>query len=408
MKDEKRTIILMGIGMGTTDTLTKEALSQLEACDCIIGARRMLSGLSHMGKPVYPAYQADDVKRIIADHQEYQKIVIACSGDIGFYSGAKELREALAVIGEVKMIPGISSVVYLAARLGVSWEDAKLISVHGRKQHYIHVIARNKKTFLLFGGSGCGDEFCRKIKDYRMDEVKFWIGTSLSYEEERIICKTGAEIKPEDLQGLTVLYVENDRPLTDTYGSIADGCFIRGKVPMTKEEVRTISISKLGLTQESVLYDVGAGTGSVAVQAASYIEGLTVYAVDKNPEAIHLIRQNQRKFYADQVIPVQGTAPAVFGELEPPTHVFIGGSSGNLKTILRCVREKNPQVCVVLNAISLETLNDVLEAQREGLLDDIEIVQITAAKSKTVAGYHMMNGENPIYIISERKQGDET
>lgn len=170
---------------------------------------------------------------------------------------------------------------------------------------------------------------------------------------------------------------------------------------MTKEEIRTISLAKLELCEHAMLYDVGAGTGSVAVEAAGRSDTIRVYAVEQKEEGIRLIEENKRKFRADWVTPVFGKAPEALEQLEPPTHVFIGGSSGNLKEILACVKQKNPDVRIVLNAISLETLREVLEAQECGLLRNPEIVQVSVSRARTLGAYHMMTGLNPVYIISE-------
>ena len=116
---------------------------------------------------------------------------------------------------------------------------------------------------------------------------------------------------------------------------------------MTKEEVRTICIAKLDLEKDAVLYDVGAGTGSVAVEAACQDGSIRVYAIEKNPEGIELIRKNVQKLRTDNVQIVEGTAPEALRKLEAPTHVFIGGSSGNLREILLAVKEKNPDVQIL-------------------------------------------------------------
>lgn len=399
-KKKMRQIRLIGIGMGTEGTLTIEAEEAIRESDCLIGAKRMLQCVSLEGKAAYTAYLPGAVREIIEAHPEHRNIGVLYSGDIGFYSGARQLYKSLQELGDVRGIPGISSAAYLAARLGVSWEDARLVSIHGRRNPYIHILARHKRCFLLFGGNGQEEEFCRKLREYGLTGLKIWIGSFLSYEEERIVYRRGEDLKPEDLSGLAVLYIENPSPISLCKGQIRDEEFIRGKVPMTKEEVRAVSIAKLGLSGDSVFYDIGAGTGAIAVTAASLYETARVYAIEKNTEAVFLIRQNQKKFCVDQLETVEGTAPGILKGLEPPTHVFIGGSSGNLEDILRCVRQKNPDVRVVLNAITLETLREILAAQEKGLLKDVEISQVTVARSRQIADYHMMTGQNPVYIIS--------
>lgn len=416
MCEEKRKVYFVGIGMGRESLLTGEAKECVETCDVLIGAARMLElfvDLEHadsesdnqkkygVDKPYLAEYRPEKIKEFLEQHREYRKCAVVFSGDTGFYSGAKKLAEILEGSEvEIQFLPGISSVVYLAARLGMNWEDAKIVSIHGRRQNFIHAIAHHRKTFLLLGRAD-GEEICRKLAWYQMQDVRVYIGKRLSYEDEEIISKSGYDVCPEDFEGLTAVMIENPHPSESVCLHLPDDAFIRGKVPMTKEEVRTVSLAKLKLTRDAVLYDVGAGTGSVSVEAALQSEDIRVYAIEKNPEGVELIHQNKQKFCTDQVEVVEGTAPQAMEGLEAPTHVFLGGSSGNMKEILREVRKKNPQAKIVINAISLETLQEVMEASKEGLLREPEIVQMTVAKSRKLGNYHMMTGMNPIFIISD-------
>lgn len=414
----RRYVSLVGIGTGSMKTISAEAREAIRESDCVIGAKRMLEavGMGKKGmarasscedegenqdaKVIYCEYRPEKIKELILAHPECRKTVVLYSGDIGFYSGARKLYRLLEDDYEVRGLPGISSVICFAAKLHVSWEDARLLSLHGRRQPYVHILARCPKTFLLLGEDGQAEDFCRKLREYGLTKLKIWIGNALSYPEESITYRTGADIRPEDIRGLVVLYVENPSPLPAPGGQIRDDEFIRGNVPMTKEEIRAVSIAKLELSGEFVLYDIGAGTGSVAVTAAAAYEKARVYAVEKNTEGAELIRRNQRKFCVDQLFIINGTAPGVLSDLEPPTHVFIGGSSGSLREILCCIRAKNQNTKVVLNAITMETLKEVLNAKEEGLLTDMEIVQAGIARSREVGNYHMMTGLNPVYIIS--------
>ena len=161
-----------------------------------------------------------------------------------------------------------------------------------------------------------------------------------------------------------------------------------------------LAAKRMELTEDAVVYDVGAGTGSVSVEAALSGEQIKVYAIEKNPEAVLLLEKNRRKFRTDGIRIIEGSAPEALVHLEPPTHLFIGGSSGNLKEILTVVKQKNPNVKIVISAISLETVRDVMDAEKEGLLTDMEVTQIYAARSRVLGQYHMMTGMNPVYIIS--------
>ena len=176
---------------------------------------------------------------------------------------------------------------------------------------------------------------------------------------------------------------------------------------MTKEEVREISVSKMRLAVDSVVYDVGAGSGSVSIEMAlQALEG-HVYAIEKNPVAVELLRANKRKFCADNLTVVEGLAPEALEDLPVPTHAFIGGSSGNLKEILEHLLARNPQIRVVINAITLETVCEALEALKALNFKDEDIAAVTAAKSKVVGRYHMMMGQNPVYVIAASGNGGD-
>ena len=401
-------ICLAGIGMGSKDGQTQEVQHAIETADILLGAERMIERYSakiekrpyYMTEQILP-YLEQLQKNGLTEQKDPLRVTVLFSGDTGFYSGAKKLADILKKDGyEVQIFPGISSVIYLAARVGKSWEDAKIISMHGRSQNFIYAVANHEKTFLILGKSA-GKEICEKLKYYHLEQVTVSVGNHLSYPDEEIVIKKGNELQAEDFGDLTTILIENPKPEKRTGIHLADEELIRGSVPMTKEEVRTVSIAKLKLTKNAVIYDVGAGTGSVSIEAALQGENLRVYAIEKNPEGAELIRKNMQKFRTDQIQVIEGVAPEALEALEMPTHAFIGGSTGQLKEIIQCIKKKNPDVRIVINAISLETVKEAMEAMEEGLLADPEIIQLNVAKSKKLGRYHMMTGLNPIYIISD-------
>ena len=168
-----------------------------------------------------------------------------------------------------------------------------------------------------------------------------------------------------------------------------------------------MSLSKLHLSEDSVCYDIGAGTGSVSVEMALRAWKGKVYAIEKKEDALELLKKNKQKFAADNLEIIAGTAPDAMMELNVPTHAFIGGSSGNMKEIIKLLLKKNPQIRLVINCITLETVTEAMDAIRDFALTDVDIVQLAAARSKSVGRYHMMMGENPIYIISCSGRGEE-
>ena len=398
----KPQITLLGIGMGSRDTLTIEGEKALEKAELLIGARRIADSVKMPHHTVIYEYDSEKILKCIEENSQYEHIVIALSGDVGFYSGAKKLLHNLGE--DTRVICGISSVVYFMAKAGLSWDDAKIVSAHGRNCNLVSLICHSKKVFSILGTKDGISSLAGRLVSYGMGDVLLYVGENLSYENEKIFVKPAKELVSYEGDTLCVVcaYNENASELMSTHG-IKDECFIRGKAPMTKEEVRTVSLMKLGLSEDSVCYDVGAGTGSVAVEMALRAHQGKVYAIEKKEDALALILENKKKFAADNLEIVGGCAPEAMEELPVPTHAFIGGSSGNLKDIIRLLLNKNPEVKIVINCITLETVGEAMEAIREFDFQERDIVQMSVSRSKEVGRYHMMMGENPIYIFTCRR-----
>lgn len=401
----KRQLYLVGIGMGNEKNRTVEAEQICQSADLLIGARRMLQSVKTEGKAVFESYKPDEIAAYLAEHPQYETAAVLLSGDIGFYSGAKKLYDAIERTEgleqmEIYPVSGISSVVYFCGKLGVSWEDVHLLSLHGRKQNLIDAVKYHEKVFVLCGEKDGIPKICCKLKEYGLGDVKVAVGTDLSYEQERIVQGTAERLMKEDFAPLSVLLICNPDVKKRIGHGLDDDLFLRGKVPMTKSEVRSISLSKLRLHKDAVVWDVGAGTGSVSIEAASLAKDGVVYAIEKKDEAIDLLEQNKRKFGTDNLEIIKGLAPEALEGLPAPTHAFIGGSSGNLKEILEVLLEQNPRVRVVINAIALETVAEAMQCLKSMAFTDVDIAQVSVAKGKKLGSYEMMMGQNPVYIFS--------
>lgn len=399
-------ISLVGIGMGAEKTLTLEGKKVLNEAELLIGAKRMTEAVQKPGQMVLHEYRSEKIVEYIREHPKYRTVAIALSGDVGFYSGAKKLIDQLD--GNVEVICGISSVVYFMSKIGLSWDDAKIVSAHGRNCNLISLIRHNPKVFSILGTEDGVAVLASRLVYYGMGDVTLYVGENLSYENEKIFHDKAANLTEYRGDALSVVTACNEKatPMSAVHG-ISDGEFLRGKAPMTKEEVRTVSLSKLRLSEDSVCYDVGAGTGSVSVEMALRAWMGQVYAIEKKEDALALLKENKKKFAVDNLAIIPGVAPEAMTELPAPTHAFIGGSSGNMQDIINLLLEKNPKVRIVINCITLETVTEAMNAIRDFGLEDVDIVQLAAARSKSIGRYHMMMGENPIYIISCSGRGEE-
>lgn len=181
---------------------------------------------------------------------------------------------------------------------------------------------------------------------------------------------------------------------------IHDDDFIRGDVPMTKEEVRMISICKLKLSSDSCLFDIGSGTGSIAIEAARLSSEIKVFAVETKPEAVELIKKNCSKFNVNNVTVISALAPHGLKEHIKPTHAFIGGTNGQLKGILQVLYEKNPEMRIVMTAVSIETISEMQSVLSDFSLEDDEIIQVSIAKTRKAGSHHLLTANNPVFVFS--------
>ena len=399
---EKRQVFLIGTGPGSGSYLTGEAKKRLEECDLIVGASRCVRQLENFHKPVFEGYQPEKIADYLDAHPEAEVICGAMSGDPGFYSAAEKLGAVLERRGRytVEVIPGISSLGYFFAKIRRSWDHTRLFSMHGQAANFVSELKRSGSAFVLGGGADFYEKICGQLMDLGMQEAKLFAGENLTLKDEQIFEATPESLKDRKAPSLAVLYAEWSgvrRPLSH---GISDEAFTRGNVPMTKMEVRTVSVAKLELVENSVLYDVGAGTGSVSVECAGLSDSVKVYTIEKNPEAVELLHENRKKFALTNVEIIAGTAPDALEGLPAPTHVFIGGSSGKMEEVIALCLKKNPKVRFVVNLITPESLAAVLEAAKTLPVTEPELVTLTAARSKKVGSSHLMMGQNPVWIVT--------
>ena len=394
----KRKIYIIGIGPGDCGMLTAEARNALGDCDAVIGASSVVRALN-TGKPAFAEFMPDKVRSVLENNPSIRKAAVVMRGDTGFFSGTKNMLEALGD-EDVTVIPGISSVSAFAARTGINWDGAALITMHGRDSNLIYRVCTEKKTFVLAGGDNSPQAICRRLCGYGLGGLTVMIGEKLSYPDEKISRGTAAELAEREFDSLSVVYIENPCAEKRLRAGTDDSEFIRGDVPMTKSEVRAVSLSKLGLSSDSVVWDIGAGTGSVSVECAlAAFEG-TVYAVEKEADAAELIRQNMIKFGTENISVVEGTAPGALGSLPAPTHVFIGGSSGNIREIINVILKKNPTARIVANTVTLESQNDIAACASVFGFSCFECVTVNISRSQKVGRYNMMRAQNPVSVFT--------
>ena len=272
------------------------------------------------------------------------------------------------------------------------------------------------------------------------------VAARLSYPEERITCATASEIAGQTFDALNVKLIEFAGSAGSPAGSsaaseapadasspaaassaadpagesraassrwpyassgIPDELFIRGDVPMTKQEVRAVALAKLRLTATDTVWDVGAGTGSVSIEAALVARAGSVWAVERNAAGVRLIRENADAFGCGNVLAVPGVAPEVLSKLPAPDAVFVGGSAGELPFIVEAALEKSSQVRLCVPCVTVEPLTEACALLSGSRFKGFEACQVSAARAEAVGSHHLMKAQNPVFLVSARGAGGE-
>ncbi|MFI3171012.1 MAG: precorrin-6y C5,15-methyltransferase (decarboxylating) subunit CbiE [Eubacteriales bacterium] len=402
----KKLLYIIGAGMGHETQLTGQGVEVLEQADVVYAFGR----ISALYRETYPNIISCEYTTLIEKlHQEKNdNVAVLVSGDVGFFSMAKTLRNYFEDRFEVINIAGINSMQYLCAKLGISYENIKVLSLHGRNSisKLLGTIAYHEHTFLLTGGYNTTavilDYLEQHLQAYTESDFIITIGDSLSMDTEKVITGSIKELlQYKDFSDLTVMFVHhiNHKPKCQHY---RDEAFIRSNVPMSKREIRSLAVDYLTIKKDDIVYDIGAGTGSVTVELASFAHEGMVYALEKNPEAYETIQQNVKRFGSYNVCPLLCNAMDKMGELPIPDKVFIGGSSGDIPQMLEVLFHRNPKVELLITAITLETLNVSMQALKERNLD-YEVSCINSSCSKKLGSYHLMMANNPVYLIWARQ-----
>lgn len=417
-----RKVTIIGAGPGNPDLLSRAALDAIDIADVVIGAHRALAGIDVPPDVVRcELVKTADIVAALTDAASWQRAVVVMTGDVGLFSGARRLVEALSGNAQVdvRVIPGISSASYLAARLARPWQDWRFASAHGVACDIVAEAERAGELFLVTSGGEDPSRLSGELVQAGFGDARVTVAERLSYPDERITCATASEIAGQMFDDLNVMLIDFAGGAGSPAGAsraassrwpyassgIPDELFIRCDVPMTKQEVRAVALAKLRLTATDTVWDVGAGTGSVSIEAALVARAGSVWAVERNAAGVRLIRENADAFGCGNVHAVPGVAPEALVKLPVPDAVFVGGSAGELPSIVEAALEKNSQVRLCVPCVTVETLTEACALLSGSRFKGFEACQVSAARAEAVGSHHLMKAQNPVFLVSARGAG---
>lgn len=404
-----KNINLVGIGLGNPNLLTKAAISALERSSVIIGAKRIVDSVKEdfPNKKYFTEYNTDKIIEIIRENMDSETAVVF-SGDISLFSGSLKLFDKLKDLVEEKdfkdcninTFPGISSLSYLCAKSNTDISKVKILSFHGKEELLYHNIDSNEFTFIITSKGEGVKEICRKLIAFGFFDLDIILGENLSYENERITKAKASKIIEMEISDLNCMLISNPDADKSISIGLPDEVFARDKVPITKSEVRAVIMSKLDVCPNSICYDIGAGSGSISIEMSRLAYEGKVYAIEKNPLAVELIKKNIHNFCAENIELIHAKAPDGLDNILDADKIFIGGSGGELISMMEMIFTSKKNPTIVISAITMETIAQITDivklARQKGY--DTEITAVNVSKSKEIGPYNMLTAQNMVFI----------
>lgn len=385
-----REIVIAGAGLGE---FTADVMRAVNEADTVFADSRFADRIP-AGKNVADIRSFHEIDGMTG------KILLLVSGDPGVFSLLPVIKRRYP--GEnIRVLPGISSLQAICANAGETWHDAAIISGHGRSLSagkFLNTVERNRVTVLFCDKNISPSWACEKLSC--ISGVDVVIGSCLGGNNERIFRGSPESFSGQNFPELSIILIRNKNPYTPARLFLRDSDFLREPdIVMTNESVRSVILSRLEMGGDSVLWDIGAGTGSISVTAGNIFPFSEIHAVDYNSKSAGLISRNAEKFHLHNITVHNSRALEVIDGLPAPTHVFIGGAGGELSGILPRITAMNRPARVVIACVTLETLTEAYTLLRD--CKNFEAVQVSASSSKRLSpSLTMMKAANPVTILS--------
>lgn len=430
-------IYFIGTGPGDLAYCTRIGYDIICDADCLIGPERLLEQVRVAAELETPCVawphgldaMADTVLRAAAD---YAKVAVLATGDSNLYSIAGYMSRRLKNSDrfETVLIPGISSLQYFLAKLQIPQDKVSMVSLHGRMKGFSLERFREGGGFVYFTEPEHGPRFLAELLLREgLGDVELVIGEALSLPDEKISRYAAKDLPTRDFHELTLVYIDWPVPETTALSALPevsplrryglpDSVFQRGDRPMTKQIVRLTALNLLDIPDRGVFWDIGAGTGSIALEVGRAHPDLDIYAVEKEPSGIELLKENVQRFGLRNIQAVEGKASAVMDDLPVCQRCFIGGSGGEMEKIFETLAAKFDRVAdkgnllndpvwqavdgklkVAVSAVTLATPVKALEAAKRHGFDLVDTYLLSVAKGRKLGPHVMENAENPVRLL---------
>jgi precorrin-6Y C5,15-methyltransferase (decarboxylating) len=397
------------IGMGVSpDDLTPRQRQTIEAAELLVGGQRLLDAFGHLACERRVIDKdlnglGDFLQTRMTDHT----IVVLTSGDPLFYGIGSFLVRRLGA-ERVRILPNISAVAAGFARLGEPWQDVHVVSLHGRNHTgrlFRHLAGG--EPVAVYTDPGHNPAWLAGILvENHFPDVRMCVLERLGMPDERITRATPDQARRMTFADLNLVVLTPDPVRQNTpalFPGMPDHWFAHEKGLITKAEVRAVSLSRLRLFDRAIFWDLGAGSGSVSIEAGLTITRGTIYTVEQKTQRIDHIRENRSRFGIGNMNVVQARLPDGMADLPDPDRVFIGGGGKALSDIVRMAAGRlKPAGIIAINTVLIDNLETATHTL-EDLGFDVDMVQVQVSRATPMPFSHRLEAANPVWIITGRR-----
>ena len=410
--------------------LTSDVVKTIQSANLVIGATRTLQLFSALIKQAEKKDLTGHLKDVpgwiaIALQME-QKVVVLATGDPLCHGIASFLYKRLDK-ELLEIIPNVSSLQLAFSRIGLPWQDAKIVSVHNKDagewkkgaglEHGLYgllqAVFNNDKVAILTGPENTPDRIARMMVVEKIaNQFDMTVAENLLLEDEKIVQNKTVEFMAKQVfngNDIVILQRKQAKQARTLFG-LQDSDFHQRKPDkglITKREVRAVSLAMMQLKNNSIVWDIGAGSGAVGLEAARLCNQGYVYAIEKNSADFEIASKNAEQLEVYNYHLINSKAPLGLDDWPNPDAVFIGGTGGELAELIQlCLQRLTPDGWLVMNFVTIENLSTAVESLKN-YNARWNITQLQASRSQPILHMHRMKSENPVWVISvQREQHD--
>ncbi len=404
-------VTIIGVGM-TVEDLTARHLEMIDQADTLVGGRRLLNLFADTGaRKKAITKDIDATIRFVKQEMKTKRVVVLASGDPMFFGIGRRLVSAIGA-DKTRVYPNISSVAAAFARIKESWDDVRVISLHGRKStsQLYQALETANKIAVFTDPKHNPAWLAAQLREDQCKSFKICVLEALGSPTEKISWHTPADAARMKFRDPNMVVLKRGPISTNKkvplHLGAPDNWYDHQQGLITKSEIRAITLAKLQLASSHIMWDLGAGSGSVAIEAALFIKKGSIYAVDNHPERVEQIKNNIKRFCIRNLKTIQSELPQGLAELPPPDRIFIGGGGRRLKSIITTAAQYlKPAGIIVVNTILMPNV-ETARLTLEKLGFETEVIQAQISRSRPMPWAARLEALNPVWIITGLRNSD--